>query len=133
MDQPRHGARQGCEMGISTASGLLVMPRQVEAIKHARHFEQAEIALATYLGEFRGLHPRDAVFGLWRARHGMIMPLFFPIRDLTCAFRRPGAIRGQSDLLSSSRGAMGRYRVWGAARVSLGGPCRTVNVTWPSA
>jgi len=129
MDQPRHGARQGCEMGISTASGLLVMPRQVEAIKHARHFEQAEIALATYLGEFRGLHPRDAVFGLWRERHGMIMPLVCSLGDLY--FSRSGGTTWQRELFEPAGSSSGPAGEPGPLlRVALGGPCRTVNVTW---
>ena len=64
VNEPRHGARKGCEVRIPATPGFLVVPRQVAAIKQARHFEQAEVALATDFGEFRGLHPRDAVFGL---------------------------------------------------------------------
>jgi hypothetical protein len=99
VDEPRHSARKGCEVGILAAPGLLMVPSEVATINHARDFQQAEITLATDLGEFRGLHPRDAVFGLWRARHVTIMPLFCLLNGIPCTFRRDGGRTAEAESL----------------------------------
>jgi hypothetical protein len=137
VNEPRHGARQGREVGIVAAPGLLMMPREVAAIEEARHFEQAEIALATEFGEFRGLHRRSAGFGFSRASHGTIMAAFSLFAGPSLRFPLSPSPKSAATTHEPRSGRSPRLQrhpeVAPLPTDEWEDPCRTANVTSPSA